>query len=233
MDLTSDAIAINFLIVMYKDWIRKDKPIGNDIRTKQFQKNAFILLDRLIYEYVNRLWRGSSDSRISNNIYALDKEDDIFKNIETSKWKEMLNEIYNNSTIDGNDISLNLMKPILYHFYCIKNIQGPDTNYGIEVDHIIPQSLFKQSAIERREVLKDNILNLGLLPKDDNISKSNKRLIEINSPWLKDQIKKYEFIEETDYTKYSDLNNYSDIFKSRQELFNDVFDSLRSKLINN
>lgn len=233
MDLTSDAIAINFLIVMYKDWARKDKPIGNDIRTKQFQKNAFILLDRLIYEYVNRLWRGSSDSRISNNINALDKEDDIFRYIETSRWKEMLNEIYNYSTIDGNDISLNLMKPILYHFYCIKNIQGPDTNYSIEVDHIIPQNLFKQSAIERREVLKDNILNLGLLPKDDNISKSNKRLIEINSPWLKDQIKKYEFIEETDYTKYSDLNNYSDIFKSRQELFNDVFDSLRSKLINN
>lgn len=233
MDITSDAIAINFLLVMYKDWERKGKPIGNDIKTKQFQKNSFILLDRLIYEYVNRIWRGSSDSRISNNIELLMKENDIFKHIDPYKWENMLKEIYENSTIDGNDISLNLMKPILYHFYCLNKIQGPDTNYGIEIDHIIPKSLFIQSGIEKKDIIKDNILNLGLLPKDENISKSNKRLTEIGSQWLKDQIQKYELINESEYSCYSNLNNYEKNFKSREQYFNIAFGKKRNELINN
>lgn len=233
MDLTSDAIALNFIIVLYKDWVRKNKPIGNNTKTKQFQKNSFILFDKLIYEYINRIWRGSSDSRIANNIKNLEGEPDIFNPITKSKWENTLNEIYTSSTIEGNDISLKLMKPLLYHFYSLSKIQGPDTSYSIEIDHIIPQSLFTQSAIERNGVIKDNILNLGLLPKDENISKSNKRLVEIHQQWLKDQIKKYEFIEEEDYVYYSNVNNYGDVFNSRKEYFNNAFLLCRDDIINN
>ena len=42
MDITSGAIAIDFIVIAYKDWVRKGKPSG-DSRAKQFQKNCFIL----------------------------------------------------------------------------------------------------------------------------------------------------------------------------------------------
>ena len=145
----------------------------------------------------------------------------------------MLNQIYENSSIDGNEISLKLMKPILYHFYSLSKIQGPDTNYGIEVDHIIPQSLFIQSTIKQKDIIKDNILNLGLLPKDENISKGNKKLVEINQQWLKDQIKRYEFINEDDYSYYSNISNYEEIFNIRKEYFNKVFSNKRDEILNN
>lgn len=233
MELTSDAIALNFIIILYKDWMRKGKPIGSDIKTRQFQKNSFILLDKLIFEYVNREWRGSSDSKIANNIAVLKNEHDVFTPIPQYKWENMIDEIFELNSINGNEISLKLMKPILYHFYSLSRIQGPDSYYGIEIDHILPQSLFKQSTIERQEIIKDNILNLGLLPKNENISKGNKRLIEITIPWLKDQIKKYEFIDEKEYAYYSDINNYSKIFEKRKEYFDKIFTSRRNEFLNN
>ena len=233
MDITSDAIAMNFIIILYKDWVRKGKPTGNDTKTKQFQKNCFILFDKLVFEYINRLWRGSSDSKIANNIAILNQESEVFEPIPRYKWRNVLDEIYENSSIDGNDISLKLMKPILYHFYSLNRIQGPDTNYGIEIDHIIPQSIFNQSTIKRKEILKDNILNLGLLPKNENISKGNKKLSEINKSWLKEQIKKYEFIEESEYLCYSNINNYEMIFDNRKEYFNKAFSEKRDEILNN
>lgn len=233
MELTSDAIALNFIIILYKDWVRKGKPIGSDTKTRQFQKNSFILFDKLIFEYINRLWRGSSDSKIANNIEILKSEADVFEPVQRYKWENMLNQIYENSSIDGNEISLKLMKPILYHFYSLSKIQGPDTNYGIEVDHIIPQSLFIQSTIKQKDIIKDNILNLGLLPKDENISKGNKKLVEINQQWLKDQIKRYEFINEDDYSYYSNISNYEEIFNIRKEYFNKVFSNKRDEILNN
>lgn len=233
MELTSDAIALNFIIILYKDWLRKGKPIGNDIKTKQFQKNSFILFDKLIFEYINKQWRGSSDSKIANNIEGLKSEPDIFIPVAKYKWENMLNEIYESNSIDGSEISLKLMKPILYHFYCINSIQGPDSNYGIEIDHIIPQVLFSQSTIEKQDIVKDNILNLGLLPKDENISKGKKRLIEIKQDWLKGQIEKYEFIKEEEYHFYSDISNYKEIYITRKEHFDNTFSIKRDKILNN
>lgn len=36
MNVLSDAIALNFILIMYKDWIRKGKPIGVSQKTKEF-----------------------------------------------------------------------------------------------------------------------------------------------------------------------------------------------------
>ncbi len=46
MELTSDSIALNFMILTYKDWIRKGKPMG-DSRAKQFQKNCFYFMGQI------------------------------------------------------------------------------------------------------------------------------------------------------------------------------------------
>ena len=233
MDNLSDGIALNFLLIMYKDWIRKNKPIGTDIKTKQFQKNAFILLDTLIYEYVTKQWRGSSDSKIAKNLLKIEHEDEIFKHIPKEKWIGLLNEIMEKNMIDGDLITQKTMQPILYHFYAISKIHGPDTNYNIEVDHIVPQSLFKSSAIPNSDTIVHNLYNLGLLPKDDNISKSNKRLIEIIDNWLMDQIQKYEFIDKDDFRKYSDLNNFQELKEYRGSIILEAFENKRDNILNN
>ncbi len=233
MELTSDAIAMDFIIIAYKDWCRKGKPVG-DSKAKQFQKNCFILWDRLIYEYIFKQWRGSSDQKLANNIVALDSEKDSFDPIPKDKWLAVLkDQIFENSTIDIQDISMAMMKPLLYHFYCLKCIQGPDTSYGIEIDHIIPQTLFNESSIQRKDVIQDNLLNLGLLPKDENIAKSNKKLSMIDSSWLEDQIEKYEFIPKEKFKDFSNINNYQELFEYRQGIYIEAYSTFRDNYINN
>ena len=186
-----------------------------------------------MYEYIFKLWRGAADQKTANNITALASEPEKFEPVSTEKWEAVLEQIFTQSSIEGVDISQALMKPLLYHFYCLKCISGPDTDYDIEVDHIIPQSLFAASSIKRSDVIQHNILNLGLLPKSENVAKSNKRLVEIIDPWLKDQITKYEFIAETDFAKYSDISNYQDMFEYRKSIIIDAYKDARTHMLNN
>ncbi len=233
MELTSDAIALNFMAIAYKDWCRKGKPVG-DSSAKKFQKNCFILWDRMIFEYVKKLWRGSSDSKIASNISSLSNEPELFEPVHESEWYSLLNDqIFDSSKIEADDITLSLMKPLLYHMYCLKSVSGPDTNYAIEVDHIIPQSLFSESSIDRKDIIQDNILNLGLLPKDENVAKSNKRLILIESKWLKDQVLKYEFIPENRYQDFSNVNNYKELFNLRKSIILNAYGEDRNDFLNN
>lgn len=229
----SDAIALNFTILIYRDWVRKGKPIGNDSRMRQFQKNSFILFDTLIYEYVNQVWRGSSDSKIANNISNFESKGDVFTPVKQERWQELLSEIFDNQTIDGNKITRALMDPLLYHFYALSKIQGPDSRCKIEVDHIIPQDLFKNSVIDNKEVIVHSLFNLALLPKNENASKGKKRLVEITDNWLKDQIEKYAFISEDDYQMYSDITNFERLKNFREPIFLKAFTVKREKILNN
>lgn len=233
MELTSDAIALNFLALAYFDWERKGKPIGSNSDTKRFQKNCFILWDRLIYEYIYRQWWGAADQKIANNISARNTLPDVYEPVPTEKWHEVLRQIFEYSKIENVDISKGMMSALLYHFYCLQRLQGPDTDYEIEVDHIIPQTAFNESIIERKDIIQHNLLNLGLLPKDDNVAKSNKRLNAINSDWLKDQIVKYEFIPRELFSDYSDIGNYEKMFASRQEVFYNAYGTKRTEILNN
>ncbi len=154
----------------------------------------------------------------------LEREPDLYEPVPAYKWEGLLrDQIFAESVIESVDITLALMKPLLYHFYCLKCIQGPDTDYGLEVDHIIPQTLFNESSIERKDVIQNNLLNLGLLPKNENIAKGNKKLILIDSQWLKDQIVKYEFIPEEMFLEYSNVNNYQKMFDAREQIFLEAY----------
>jgi hypothetical protein len=234
MDILSDTIALNFLVLTYLDWKRKGSPIGSSVQTKQFQKNAVILLDRLIFEYITRQWRGSSDAKFAQNITALATQPVIYTPIEKAKWSNILKDIFDKNMIEDVNINQKILEPILYHFYCLKQLSGPDTGlYSTHIDHIVPQALFKKSALPNKDLIQNNLFNLALLPAKENISKSDDRLIEITNQWLKDQILKYEFIAEKDYLKYSDLNNLEALKKERRKYFEKTFDSDRDNLFNN
>lgn len=232
MEISSDAIAINFLILAYKDWERKGKPIG-DSTAKKFQKNCFILWDKLIFEYLNKQWRGAADQKTANNIEELSHEPEMFECVTESKWHMLLKQIFEESAIESIDVSVALMKPVLYHMYCMRCISGPGTEYSIEVDHIIPQTLFNESIIQRKSAVQHNILNLGLLPKNENVAKSNKKLRFVEDEWLRQEITRYEFIQVEDFEKYSDINNYEEMFKQRAAFFYEAFSKYRNDMLNN
>lgn len=232
-ELTSEAVAINFFVIAYKDWERKGKPVGSDQKAKQFQKNCFILWDKLIYEYIYKQWRGAADGKTAGNISNLATDPDAFIPVEENKWLTVLNEIFDHSSIDSLNISQAMMAPLLYHMYCMRKIQAPDTSYEIEIDHIIPQASFGTSSIDNRDVLQHNVLNLGLLPKDENASKNNKRLIMIESQWLKDQITRYEFIPEDRFQEFSNVSNYKALFECRKPIFIDAYTKYRQDILNN
>lgn len=227
MELTSDAIALDFILIMYFDYIRKEKPYGAGTRTKQFQRNCFILWDSLIYEYVRKMWRGSSDSLIANNIRELSNKGDVFSPVEKEKWIDLLQEIYERSTVNETNVSVSLMKPILYHMYCLQNIAGPnDMGVTVEVDHIIPQSEFKSSTIPNKDVIKDNLYNLGLLPKKENVSKSNHKLKHIDDEWLISQIETYEFVEQNMFEEFSSVSGYKGLFEYKKKKFDEAFGTM-------
>ncbi|MGV3460165.1 MAG: DUF262 domain-containing protein [Flavobacterium sp.] len=234
MDQLSDAITLNFVLLLYKDWKRKGKPIGSDTSVKILQKNAFILLDNLIYEYITRQWRGSSDGLVARNLTNFKDQPSLLTHLPKEKWAALLDEIFNSNTIEGAKItSKKILEPVLLHFYALNSIQGPDSQYSLEIDHIIPQSLFKSSSLPDKDALQHNLFNLAVLPKDENISKSNKRLVEISNEWLKGQVTRYTSIEDDKFGLYSDLANVKELKDFRSNFFYNTFDKIRESLLIN
>ena len=70
---------------------------------------------------------------------------------------------------------------------------------------------------------KDSLINLALLPTKDNICKKAKALNEITDTWLKLQITTFTEIPESEFGKYSDIANISDLCTLRNELFSTTF----------
>lgn len=232
-ELTSLGCALNFILVCYTLWKASGKPIGSDNAAKKFIKTCFILWDRLIYEYVNRQWSGSMDSKISRYLELVRNNDQVLEPIATDRWMQLLSDIYLNAKIGDSDIRFDLMRPLLYHFYCLSHIAGPDSVYKVDVDHILPQAKFDLSQLPRKNILKDSLFNLGLLPKNENISKSDKTLRHIESEWLRHQIVKYEQIPLDKFDDFSDINNYNNLFNLRKEYFTRAYGTIRQNLLNN
>lgn len=235
-ELLSENIALDFILLLYTDWINKGKTVS-DNNAKKVQKNAFILFDRLMYEYVSGQWLGSGDTKVARSLANFNtmQTDGMFIKIEDSKWEKLISDIIDNNKIEDSTIDQRKVTPLLYYYYCLKSIAGPNDPKvkNIEVDHIIPQTLFEDSTIENKKVIKDNLFNLALLPKAENISKSNKRLIEITDRWLSTQIVTYEEIKEVDFRKYSDVNNYLALKEERGQLIKKTFKDDRQSWLNN
>jgi hypothetical protein len=238
MDLTSDAVSINFTILTYLDWKRKGEPVGNNTTTKKFVKNSIILFDKLIYEYLTKQWRGSSDSKIADNINGFSALPELHIPLGNSKWIDLLTEIFDHHKLNESPLKIDgidqLLKPILYYYYTLRELAGP-TGLGITVeqDHIIPVSTLNNSHLENISIKKNNLFNLALFPKKSNIKKGNKKLNEIQDSWLKSQIELYSEIPSNLFDKYSDVNNLDDLKEYRKEKFISIFKEKRDQVFNN
>lgn len=231
LEITSDAIALNFLFSMYFDFKRKGKPISSSTKTKIFINNAIILADRLVYEYVTLKWRGSSDSKISRNISNFNSLPEKFEIIPDETWLNLNKEINDDFKIEENNISFGISKTLIYHIYSIHSLIGSPNNL-IDVDHIMPQSLFDGSNIPNAENIKNSLFNLCPLPSKDNTKKTNKKLKNIEDPWLIQQIEHYSNIPQNQFENFSNVTKWSELRDLRRSFFEEDFIKKKNDLIN-
>lgn len=230
MSLTSNTIALEFITLLYNEWKKMGKPKVDNNETKTLKRNAVILLDKLIYEYSNKQWRGSSDSKLAKDI---ENSSDRFKAKESEDWQNLLKDMARGE-VNDQVVTQNLVKPILFHSKFLQGVYSPfgGNNQGYDIDHIYPQDKFKNNSNVNQH-LKDSLINLEILSSSANESKNNKDLKEVNENDIKDEITKSSWIPETEFTKFSDISNITDLLSFRLNKFEEIFTEDRNRVINN
>lgn len=237
LSLTSQAVAINFLVITLKDWERKGSPKNpSSSLFKSFIKNALTTFDQQIYEYITNQWKGSSDSKIKRNIAELENKDDIFTPISENKWIELIDELFEgrlNGKLYSNTETIEpKVKLLLLYYYTLAEISGPD---GIlkdyDFDHVLSRSAIKQSNSEYAKMHISNIFNIAPLSKRDNIKKNDRPLNLIGESWLKQQIEKYAEIKIDNFSDFCHPNSMQKLYELRIDKFRNVFTTQRKKII--
>lgn len=226
--LMTNAIALEFITILLKDWRDKECPISGG-KMKSLQRDARILFDRLIFEYVTQLWRGSGDSKMSLDIKNWRAR---ITPVEDDSWKQFIASACSGN-YNGQVTTKDSMRPILYYYYVLNNkIPTIQTDIFYDVDHIIPQEKFNSNQMVDQS-LKDSLINLALLPKRDNIFKGSKALNEIKDPWLKNQIRLFTGIEDGEFEEYSNITNIMKLKAQREEMFQKTFTTERKTILSN
>lgn len=227
--ILGNAIALEFITIMWLDWKEKGCPTSVSADTKALQRDAKILFDKLIFEYATKTWRGSGDSKMSNDIKNWK---DRINPVDKADWQEFIRDACS-GVYKGQETTVKLLKPILYYYYVITDCT-PLNQVGVsfDADHIIPKEIFRDNVMIRQS-FRDSLVNLALLPRKENIAKSSKRLNEIADTWLKRNITIYTGIPESDFACYSDVTNFEKLKESRARLFLTAFDSNRSASLTN
>lgn len=228
--LLGNAIALEFVAILWLDWQDKGKPRYSESGDmKALRRDARILFDRLVFEYATKTWRGSGDSKMSSDI-----KNWKFRIASVSKddWMNFIAGACAGS-YNGQPTTVKLLRPVLYYFYIITELAPINqANVSFDVDHIIPQEVFEGNSMIDQS-FKDSLVNLALLPTKDNISKKSKKLNAITDSWLKLQITTFTGIAETDFEKYSDVTNLGSLAAQRKVLFVVAFDTNRGAALAN
>lgn len=226
MSLMGNSVALEFATLIYKNWIELGKPTKGTPKLKDFQKNAVILCDRLLYEYSSRLWAGSADSRLARDLTVMNER---FNVVSFEEWQNVIDNF-----ASGNVSKVD--KGIIYHYYCLKKMRpsfdGEGANAIYEVDHIYAQAQFNNvTTID--STLMESLGNKALLPKLENIAKSDKTLRELmGHDWLFSEILRVTGIKKEDVEKYSDIVNVQDLIDYRITDYKKVFKDDRVSLLN-
>ncbi len=237
--LTSEAICLNFLVLVYRNWIEKGKPIGNSAHATKFLNQTYALFDRMIYEYTLKIWRGSSDSKIADNINNFSTRD-TFKAMPQQRWLDLLEELIEKETIQDQRADQKDLKALIYYYYILTEKSAPKKREEIiEMDHIISQHHFKSTTGEGSQRL-NNLCNFCLLEKSMNSIKGNRSLSEIHQ--LAQTNPKYKRLEQalsygididpTDFTNFLTAQSFERLVELRRASFVDTFTYKRNSLLN-
>lgn len=228
--LLGTTIALEFSVLMYKKWHSLGQPQKNSIsKIRELHRDSIILFDRLIYEYAAKIWSGSSNTRVQNDL----RNENLgarFQCVKEDDWMNLLDSIYNKSYTGPKGAA----GAIIYYYYCLKRFAPTiDLQTTYQVDHIIPQKQFAM-AVSVDSAYKDMLYNLAILPQRENDAKNDRSIIDLKSdPWLYNECLKFSEVPEADAERFSDICNIEDMIKMRYELYREAFSQTRSALINN
>ncbi len=231
MELTTNAAAQEFLVVLYKQWISYDKPTkARTASAQKLQKDAIVLFDKLIYENCcTKSWRGSSDSKLARD---LKNTAAILSPIPEAVWNSAIKELAN-GTYNGDVVSFETIKPLVY-YYCALRQFIPRFNAShqrYEIDHIIAQHAITNAGSQIDQKLKDWFINLSPLPKGDNIEKSDKPLNKIDDEFILEQIKILADLSDEDVERFSNVINIEALKEKRLNLYLEAFTKKRNLLL--
>lgn len=229
MSLTSSTIALEFITLLYNYWVENGKPIVDGAVTRNLKVNAVVLLDKLIYEYSNRQWRGSSDSKLAADLNDMTER---FKAKKTAEWKSLLTDM-SKGRVNDLVTTQNLVKPLLFHAKCLAeeypSVTDPNVNY--DLDHIYPKADFINDNINKD--YRDSLCNLEILSSSANKEKNDKRLEDISDKSIMDEISKSSGIPIKDFDKYSKFANIESMVSVRLEQFKKCYDQSRDTMLKN
>lgn len=238
-NLTSEAICLNFLILTYKNWIAKERPMGNSANFSSFLKDTYALFDRMIFEYTFKYWRGASDSRFADNIARFDVNK-TFKAVPEERWIELLNELINKGTIQDQIADQKDLKAIVYYYYMLSAKHGPrDSSEAIEMDHIISKHSFTSTTSHNTNRV-NNICNFCLLAKSVNNKKKQKSLAEIYHQAQTDQdykllaqdISNSTDIDIDNFLTFTNAYHFDRLVDMRKDYLITAFSQKRNLLLN-
>ena len=223
-DLMGNAITLEFITILRKNWIELEKPTVDSVKRKTFIHNSLILLDKLLYEYSNNQWKGSGDNKMAHDIENISER---LTQTPNEDWKTLVLNACKSNT------NYKRLEPILYYFAVLQQKQ-PDSiaQISYDVDHIIPQDLLDSQSSQDLISLKDTLGNLAILPHKSNIKKKDKFLRDIEQD-LKEEVSRYSDIKIDDFEMYSDIVNLPELCQQRQKNFLDIVDNKRTKLFTN
>ncbi|MBR0193308.1 MAG: DUF262 domain-containing protein [Thermoguttaceae bacterium] len=204
MDLTSTAVTLEFITILYKQWFILGCPPKNSTARKLFQQQAQILLDRLIFEYVSGGWKGSGDSKLATDIKKLSSR--VAKPVGSGEWEDCLSKMCHGE-LD--------FRPVMLYYDCMirRIIPTGHMEESVEIDHIIPKDLLKTSISSGKII--DCLGNRCLLPKKQNAAKKDLSLNQISDPWLIGNIGTYAGIKKNDFEKFSSPEQLDDLLDYR------------------
>lgn len=209
IDLMSDAVALNFVLLLAIDWDRKGRPTSDGANMKTYRRNARTLLDRVIYEYTTGQWRGSSDSRIALNIASLRASGEAaLEPVSSDDWVRLMDEVVDTGTIAGVEYTGRLdprIKLLVAYGNVIERLWPEvDPQVGFEFDHILPSSEFHGiPANSPKRKMEHHIVNIGMLPPALNRSKSDRSLDAVGSLADKQRIAQFEGIPLERFSEFS------------------------------
>jgi hypothetical protein len=214
----SDAIGLDFFLLTVLDWERKNQPKVSGAPLNAFRKNAVILFDRLLFEYVTEVWRGSSDNRVARNLANLRGDTSaVLTPVSKADWERLVLDVVDEGSINGTNY-LKKQDPrialLLMYAMVLAHLRPDDTHETIHVDHIVPQRLFKETQASLQGGLH-HISNLELLPESINAVKSGRRLSEVTEPNILAAIERFSRIRQADFARFSSVAS-TDLLRERR-----------------
>ena len=136
--MTSDAAGMTYFQMLLRDWDAKGEPQSESKKQRLFIKNAKVLFDRIIFEYVSGIWKGSSDSKLANYIKNTPfTEDSEFSEIEDSRWNQLIDGAIEHNKINNNLLSETEIKALLCYYYILSPKNLDLESEVPQIDHII------------------------------------------------------------------------------------------------